>query len=384
MRKLTTKEFIEKAKQIHGDKYDYSKVEYINNSIKVCIICPEHGEFWQNPNSHLRGSGCCKCANFYKPTTEEFIEKAQKIHGNKYDYSKVNYINSHTKICIICSEHGEFLQTPYSHLNGCGCPKCGMKIVKTKISNNKENFIERSKLVHRDKYDYSKVEYVNEKTKVKIICKIHGEFEQIPWTHINGAGCPFCKNEKLSKERMMSNEEFIEKSKKIHYNKYSYDFCEYNGYYKKVKITCPIHGNFEQLAYNHIQGKGCPKCRRSKMEIEIEEFLKENNINYISQYRNDFLINGKSRFSLDFYLPDYKIAIECQGAQHFIGNTFYSKNINEIIKRDLLKKELCEKNNIKLIYYTIYEKFENKEKNLYINKNDILNYIKNEGLLQNS
>lgn len=317
-------------------------------------------------------------------TTNDFIEKAKRVHGNQYDYSKVDYVSSHSKICIICKEHGEFWQTPNSHLNGCGCKECGKNKIKIKNSSGKNKFIERAKKVHGNRYDYSKVEYVNEKTKIKIICKKHGVFEQYPLTHLNGANCPLCNKEKLSNERKMPNEEWINKAKKIHNNVYSYDFCNYNGYYSKVIITCPIHGNFEQLAYNHIQGKGCPKCKRSKMEIEIEEFLKENNIKYISQYRDSFLIKGKSRFSLDFYLPDYNVAIECQGAQHFIGNTFYSKNINEIIKRDLLKKELCEKNGIKLIYYTVYENFENKKENLYISTNDILNYIKNERLLQNT
>lgn len=120
--------FIEKAKEIHGNKYDYSKVEYINTSTKVCIICPIHGEFWQRPNDHLNGRGCNKCGKeslreqFSNKKT--FIEKAKKIHGNKYDYSKVNYINAKTKVCIICPEHGEFWQTPDSHLRGRGCQLC--------------------------------------------------------------------------------------------------------------------------------------------------------------------------------------------------------------------------------------------------------------------
>jgi len=124
VRKLTKEEFIEKAKLVHGNKYDYSKVNYINNSTKVCIICPEHGEFWQLPNSHLLSFGCSKCTNNYNYTTEEWIEKAKKVHRNKYDYSKVNYLNNYTKVCIICSLHSEFWQTPDNHLGGNNCPKC--------------------------------------------------------------------------------------------------------------------------------------------------------------------------------------------------------------------------------------------------------------------
>ena len=110
--------FIEKAKAVHGDKYDYSKVEYVKAKEKVCIICQEHGEFWQTPNNHLRGEGCPFCYGSKKLTTEEFISKAKQIHGNKYDYSNVNYVNKYTKVCIICPEHGEFWQKPSNHLKG--------------------------------------------------------------------------------------------------------------------------------------------------------------------------------------------------------------------------------------------------------------------------
>ena len=121
---------------------------------------------------------------------------------------------------------------------------------------------------------------------------------------------------------------------------------------KKVIITCPIHGDFEQLSYNHLQGKGCPKCRKSRLEIEMEEFLLSKNLNYIYQFRPKFLHFNKSYLSVDFYLPNYNIAIECQGKQHFVGKTFYSQNIEDIIRRDKLKKETLEKNNITVLYYT--------------------------------
>ena len=129
---LTTESFIEKAKKVHGDKYDYSKVEYKNCKTKVCIICPKHGEFWQEARQHLSGRGCpeCKrkkCGSSQKSNIKDFINKAKEVHGNKYDYSKVEYKNSKTKVCIICPEHGEFWQRPYVHLLGQGCPKCGNK-----------------------------------------------------------------------------------------------------------------------------------------------------------------------------------------------------------------------------------------------------------------
>ena len=152
--KLTQEQFIKKARDIHGDKYDYSKVKYVNVNTKVCIICPEHGEFWQTPLVHLYGGGCgCKeCRKKklnekFKFDLETFIKKARDIHGDKYDYSKVVYVNSHTPVTIVCPEHGEFEQMPYSHLNGRGCYKCGRVTSGKKASDrrksNTEEFIQK-------------------------------------------------------------------------------------------------------------------------------------------------------------------------------------------------------------------------------------------------
>ena len=352
LKKLTTEQFIEKARKVHGNKYDYSKVEYKNNHTKVCIICPEHGEFWQVPNAHLSGCGCKKCAGNEKYTTIEFIERARRIHGDKYDYTKVEYSGANKKVCIICPEHGIFWQKPSSHLLGCGCPKCGNEKCAEKNSSDINEFIEKARKVHGNKYDYSKVEYKNQKTTVRIICPEHGEFFMTPGAHLAGQGCRKCSNEKLSKERTKPNEQWIEEAKKIHGDRYSYEKTVYRGYRRKVTITCPIHGDFEQLAYDHHQGKGCPKCRRSWMENDIEDWLVENGLKYIHQYRPKFLVDGKSHFSLDFFLPDYNVAIECNGAQHFVGHTFYSKNIEDIVRRDKRKKQLCEENGIRVLYYT--------------------------------
>ena len=169
---MTTEDFISKAISVHGNKYDYSKVEYVGMLAKVTIICPIHGEFEQRADSHLSGYGCRYCSRSAKNTTESFIKAAIDVHGNKYDYSKVDYVNSKTKVTIICPTHGEFKQSPYEHLKGCGCIHCAGKAKYTT-----ETFIAAAREIHGDKYDYSKVEYVNAKTKVTIICSIHGEFE---------------------------------------------------------------------------------------------------------------------------------------------------------------------------------------------------------------
>ena len=117
---LKNDDFIKKAREVHGDKYDYSKVEYVNNHINVCIICPKHGEFWQVPNSHLNGNGCPACVGLKRLTKVYFINRANRVHNYKYDYSNCNFISTHFKVDIICPIHGTFSQLPKNHLKGQG------------------------------------------------------------------------------------------------------------------------------------------------------------------------------------------------------------------------------------------------------------------------
>ena len=119
-----TEGFIQKAIQVHGDKYEYLKVNYISNKKKVIITCKEHGDFEQNAKNHLHGKGCIKCANKYNYTTKEWIDKAIQVHGDKYEYSKVNYICNKKKVIITCKKHGDFEQNAKHHLHGSGCYLC--------------------------------------------------------------------------------------------------------------------------------------------------------------------------------------------------------------------------------------------------------------------
>lgn len=341
--KKSNNDFIKRAREIHGNKYDYSKTEYNKSSEKVCIICPEHGEFWQEANSHLRGCGCPKCrsekmSNLLKSGTKEFIEKAKQIHGDKYDYSKVNYINNCTKVCIICPKHGEFWQTPNDHLSGYGCGECGgTKKMST------EKFIEKARKIHGGKYDYSKVEYVNNKTKVCIICPEHGEFLMNPNDHLCGHGCPNCGGAKK-----LSKKDFIEKAMKVHDDKYDYSKVEYINNKTKICIICPEHGEFWQTPNGHLNGQGCPNCKESHLERSIHLLLEKNEIKHARRKR--FLWLGRQH--LDFYLPDYNIAIECQGEQHYKSvNIWGGENgLQNRKKLDDEKKKKCEEHNIKLIY----------------------------------
>jgi protein-arginine kinase activator protein McsA len=196
---LTTEEVIADFHEVHGDRYDYSKVDYVNSHTKVSISCPEHGEFSQTPNNHKQGHGCPRCGGCGRILTiQELIQDFKKVHGDRYDYSKVVYKRAHIKVTIICPEHGEFLQAPYSHKSGIGCPKCGYICGAKKQSLTTEQIIKDFREVHGDRYDYSKVVYVNDSTKVFIFCPEHGEFWQRAHDHKRGIGCPSCGKGQIS------------------------------------------------------------------------------------------------------------------------------------------------------------------------------------------
>ena len=384
MKRLTQQEFIEKARLVHNDKYDYSKVEYKNNRTKICIICPEHGEFWQLPASHLRGIGCNKCGGTGKLTTAEFIEKAKQVHGDKYDYSKTEYIDSHTKVSIICPEHGEFFQTPNNHLNGNACPKCS----RPNFGIGTKEWIEKAKQVHGDDYDYSKTIYVDSTTKVCIICPEHGEFWQRPVDHLHNQGCPGRRIKKHWDTRgRLTSQEWIEKAKQVHGEKYDYSKVEYKNTRTKVCIICPKHGEFWQTSHDHLQGRGCPQCRGSQLETEITALLDSNNISYVREQTFEWLKYKGHYLYLDFYIPTKNIAIECQGIQHYMPLRYSMMTQDEAdilyelrLLRDAAKRDLCRTNNVNLLYYTnknIFEKWANDKKNLYYNKQEILKIINN-------
>ena len=287
MGKYGLKEFIDAARKVHGDKYDYSKVEYKNQHTKVCIICPEHGEFWQQAQSHLRGNGCPKCSQRHHYTTEEWIKEARKIHGDKYDYSKVEYINKSTKVCIICPEHGEFWQEAHAHLSQKqGCTKCA-GLYKP----NTEEWIEAARKVHGDKYDYSKVEYKNARTKVCIICPEHGEFWQTPEKHVNGSqGCPKCDSSSLEESVRL----LLQRNSISFEEQYTSDWLK--------------------------DGKGIKK---------LDFFLPEYNIGIECQ--------GIQHFKQTWF-----------GS----GKRYEYHKLDNTQKRDKLKYDLCKEHNIEILYYT--------------------------------
>ena len=352
--------FIKRAKILHNNNYDYSKVEYKASKEKVCIICPEHGEFLQTPDTHLnQQAGCSKCSKVHRYNTNDWIQKVKNIHGERYDYSKVIYVNNSTKICIICKEHGEFWQTPANHLNGKNCPKCTGHFM------DKDFFLEKAKEVYKDKndyplYDYSLVNYKDSSTYVTIIChkkdpktgKEHGEFSKTPNKHLCGQGCPLCGNESGGLKNSLTNEEFLERA---FTDRYEY-LTKYVRAKTKIHIKCKKCGyKFWQEASSHLSGCGCPICNESKLERELASILDKQNVKYERQKRFEWL----GRQSLDFYLPDYNIAIECQGVQHFEPRDFFGgdSTLAEIVKRDDRKLKKCLANNIEMIYVIDNEEY---------------------------
>lgn len=261
-KKVTTEDFIRRAHEVHGDKYDYSKTVYVAAIKNVTIICPTHGEFQQRPANHLTGRGCHECGGNKPLTVTKFIERANAKHGHRYDYSQVNFKNVEDKAVIICPEHGPFEQRVMTHLKGFNCPKCGRESVAGKLGHTLERFLQDAKKAHGDKYDYSEVNYKNALSKVKIICPEHGAFFQKPANHVRGIACSKCSDLIAADKRRLSTEEFIVRARDVHGNKYDYSRAEYVTSHGKVEIICPEHGSFWQSPATHTMGNkaGCPGC----------------------------------------------------------------------------------------------------------------------------
>ena len=377
------KKFIEKAKKIHLNKYDYSKVNYNGATTKVCIICPIHGEFWQSPNVHLTNHGCPMCGQKNTPyTQEEIIEKLNRINidenGNKkYEILPFIYKNNKQKITFVCKKHGEFTMKISSFLNGSECPKCSHR----SYAYTKEEFIKLSKGKHGNKYDYSKLEYKNNSAKICIICPIHGEVYITPHNHLNGCGCPKCSIENRTKKRTKTKEQFIEDSKKIFGDRYDYSKVEYKGNKTKVCLVCKKHGEFWVRPDVHLSRfNGCPQCSAESNILEtllFEHINKEiPNLNLFHSKRD---LIELEYLELDMFSEKYKIAIEYQGDQHFIPIKKFGGE-EALIKqkeRDLKKINLCNKNNIKLFHFSYNKNMIEKCKNykLYTNETELINDI---------
>ena len=317
---VKTKNFIWKSLHVHGDKYIYHKTKVVKVKENTWFECRNGHCFEQRPQDHKNGHGCSECSGNKKMTKEEFIEKANKVHGvGRYDYSEVDYKGNKINVWIICPNHDElykFPQTPNAHLSGEGCFLCGVKIAHEKQKLTLEEFIEKSNKIHGvGKYDYSKVNYINNKTLVTIIC---------------------------------------------HNHKKPYEF--------------------PQTPNAHLDGHGCNLCNKSQGENKIEHFLMNNNIEFKKEKK---FKDCKDKYQLpfDFYLPQYNLCIEFDGEQHFNPSSFSSRNTSEkeklenlqyIQKHDKMKNDYCKKNGITLLRFN----------NLKTVEQELAEYFQNHGIIE--
>ena len=283
---------------------------------------------------------------------EIFINKANLKHNNKYDYSLVTYNKAKDIINIICLKHGTFKQRADHHLNGSGCPKC---VGKNKIVSE---LINEFKLIHLDKYDYSLVDYKNAKTKIKIICPSHGNFELYTRQHLKGVNCSNCERERISVNQRKTTNQFIHQAIITHNDTYDYSLVDYTIATKPVKIICNKHGIFSQIPRIHINGAGCPICKESKGERKIRQLLESKDIKFIKQHTFPDCKNIRP-LPFDFFLPDYNLCIEYQGEQHYLNKKFFGgiQKLEYIKNNDNIKLNYCISNNIKIciISYKDYD-----------------------------
>lgn len=362
MKRLTLLDFISKARAIHGDKYDYSKSVYVNSRTLLCIICPIHGEFWMKPNLHIMGNrcGCPMCSKSHKIDTKEFINRAMSKHGDKYDYSDVKYVCAEKKVRIICKKHGVFEQTPAAHLVGQGCPICANKRKGCSRKMSKAEFIEKAKKKHGNKFEYSKVDYENNRTKVLLTCNTcKKDFLTTPDSHLVGHKCPWCSKKKKTTEM------FVEELKSIYKDSFIYNDVVYKKSTIPVSLTCKKHGAFKQTPSKLLSGYGCPFCFTvSKGEKRIISYLDDKDIEYVRQKRftSEGLLCSNKYIQVDFYLEQLNLIIEYNGIQHYnpVDRFGGEEQLARQQERDFALRCFCDKYNINLIEikYTDYDKIE--------------------------
>lgn len=344
--RLTTKAFIEKANAKFSNRFDYSKTVYIKKGTELSIICPIHGIFSIRPEAHMWSKhGCPRCDVEIPKIVriKKLLDKAKKTHGGKYDYSKLDYGKFNSSVEIICPTHGSFLQRFYDHAHyGKGCPKCSSDSDRL----TQEQFIDKARLMHGERYDYNKSLYKKSSDTVIITCKKHGDFRQRAGSHLNGCGCIVCGKE----VNKLSSEEFIRNARNVHGDKYDYSKVKYNGNKRPVEIICPTHGSFWKKPNSHVSSEsGCQLCCESRGERYLELCLKKYNIKHTREYK---ILPYRYRY--DFFLPEFNIFIEYNGIQHYTPvEAFGGEEAYVRVKtNDKLKKDLVKQINGKLITIT--------------------------------
>lgn len=280
-----------------------------------------------------------------RKTNDEFIKEAVRIHGDRYDYSEVDYLSNSKKIKILCKEHGSFFQTPKSHLRGSGCNKC---VIRNTTKYTKEAILSKFLEKHGSKYKYDDFYFKNVYSEINVECPDHGNYLTTIKSHFKH-GCKRCYYEKIGKNNLIDIDEFINRASLVHLNKYDYSRVTYSKTNDIIEIICPKHGSFFQKRNLHLGGNGCKRCNMSKGERKIEKFLIDNSINYSHQF-TFYECRNINPLPFDFFLHDYNVCIEYDGVQHSAKSKhesfYYSKDIKV---NDEIKNKYCSTNDITLL-----------------------------------
>lgn len=295
-----------------------------------------------------------------RKTVSELKADFRKVHGDRYDYSLITeYKNNKQPLLIICKEHGAFPQSANSHLRGCGCPRCADKKTGDRCRMTLEVFLQKAKLIHGDKYDYSlinKNNFIDSHHEVPIMCKEHGLFFKTPKDLLSGRGCYHCGKESMAAKQRYSRDNLVSLFNEIFNGKYDYSLFNEDDYKNKktvITVICPEHGAFKVSVDNHLyRHSGCPSCKRSVGEEAVAEFLSENGIEYITQHKivNESLLCENKKMLIDFYLPKLNTMIEFNGIQHYKEISFFNeRTFDEQQCRDEAVRFYCKNHGIKLI-----------------------------------
>jgi hypothetical protein len=292
--------FLKKAKTKFGDKFQYGV--YHGSRSPIDIICPEHGKLIMFPLNHLKRDGCAKCTE-----AKRFLENARMRHRDRYEYGV--YIDEKTPIEIICPDHGKCIMLPKNHLlSNKGCSNCA----EFKPRKTTKQYINEARKIHGDKFEYG--QYTHIKAPIDIYCPLHGKFTTSADGHLRGSGCPSCAgNVKLHVS------DFIRRGDQLFNNKYDYSKTSFIGMKDIVVITCPIHGDFEIVARNHLKGAGCKACS-NKEKLTFDRFVEcskkvhgDNYIYHVDSFENSL---SKVRITCKIHGDFYQLVSNHMHARH--------------------------------------------------------------------
>lgn len=356
-RKLTTEEWVARARAKHGDTYDYSETVYEKAHVPLKVICRKHGPFTQLPQPHMAASSETACPTCFRGwngrrqalSTDEFVRRAREVHGEKYDYSDAVYVNSTTKVKVRCPDHGPFYPAPSNHLSrASGCPKCARELTGDRCRLSLKDFIGKAQAVHGTKYDYSKVVYRGNHVDVEIVCPVHGDFWQEPVSHWAGCGCKKCSFANAPGYPKRSPESVLQELQRVHGSKYVPVIETYKAVRFPMTMQCPKHGPWEALTSNLLNGTGCPRCQTSKPQERVAELVDE-------LTDGQCLHNTRKQIDgleLDVYVPGKKVAIEVNGIfWHSTASPRGSKDFEWAKTHQLEKLKACEREGIHLIHF---------------------------------